>query len=170
MKKAKGKPLFTLNKPVKAEVYRSKFRAFESTKYLNVAALKKAKRAVIESGSIEAPRMSATVAAEIRRGVITKITPVACRNCGNHKRTGKGSKSTVKRVAAEAVQRVRGLRLPVFELPKSFSSAREIDIPIGPIVIVIFTDPIDLCILIDEAGGGWCLWCLFGGSVCGGVL
>ncbi len=124
MKRSKNAPLFTLRTPVKVEAYRATFRPFESTKYLDVAALKEAEKAVIEIGSIEAPRMSATVAAEIQKSVITKITPVACRNCADHKTKGKGSKSTVKRVAADAVQRVRGLGLPVFELPKAFSSAR----------------------------------------------
>jgi len=55
--------LATIVWPLKAKLYRGKFRPFESIKYLDVAALKQAKNVPIEIGTIEAPGVRATLVA-----------------------------------------------------------------------------------------------------------
>jgi hypothetical protein len=47
-KSRKPKPLATLSGPFTAKIHRSKFKPFESTKYLDVKALKKAGKVSVE--------------------------------------------------------------------------------------------------------------------------
>ena len=159
--------LATIGGPVKAKLYRGKFRAFESTKYLDVAALKQAKKVPIEIGTIEAPGVKATVVAEVREGMITKIKPLGCPNCMKHKPETKTGKAAFKKAAHEALKRVRTLGEPVVKLPIPIESARTIDI--GPIVI-IYKDHFDICIVVDFPDGKMCLYCLFGPWICAGPI
>src|SRR3989442_5500603 len=83
-------PLFTMRGAVKAAVYKAEFRPFKANEYLNIAALKKAKEALVEIGSIEVPGVSAVLAAEIHNGAITGIRPVSSHV---HPRRGRGVKA-----------------------------------------------------------------------------
>jgi hypothetical protein len=179
MKTKTEKPLATISKPVRAELYRSKFHPFASLKYLNVEALKKARQARIEIGSIEAAGVTVTVAAEVREGSITEILPLGCVSCGGQKAKKKHSKATIKKVALEALKRSQALGEPTVKLPipiETLESDAPMDIQIGPIIIILDDDGFDICILVEMATDtmvdapdlGWCLYCLFGGSVCGG--
>ena len=85
MKSKKQKPLATVGVRPKAQIYQAKFHPFESMKYLNLAALKRAKLARIEIGRIEGGGIEATLVAEIRKGVITKLKPVGCKGCAANK-------------------------------------------------------------------------------------
>jgi hypothetical protein len=181
MKTKTQKPLATITRPVKAELYRSKFHPFEALKYLDVKALKKAKQARIEIGSIEAAGVTVTVAAEIKDGSIIEIRPVGCVCCEGRKAEKKHSKATVKKVALKALKRSEALGEPTMKLPipvERLGSGEVMDIEIGPIIIILDDDGFDICILVDmaadttadEANSGWCLFCLFGGSVCGGPV
>src|SRR4030042_3203526 len=124
--------LATIGGPLKAKLYRGKFRAFESTKYLDVAALKQAKKVPIEIGTIEAPGVKATLVAEVREGMITKIKPLGCPNCMKQKPEPKTGKDAFKKVAREALKRVQTLGEPVMKLPIPIERDRSIDI--GPVV------------------------------------
>src|SRR5262245_20136744 len=73
-----ARPLATIDRPIRARVYRARLRPFQSTKYLDAKALRKVRKATIEIGTLEAPGMSCPVAAEIRRGLITSLRPVGC--------------------------------------------------------------------------------------------
>jgi len=159
--------LATIGGPLKAKLYRGKFRAFESTKYLDVAALKQAKKVPIEIGTIEAPGVKATLVAEVREGMITKIKPLGCPNCMKHKPETKTGKAAFKKAAREALKRVQALGEPVMKLPIPIESARTIDI--GPIVI-IYNDHFDICIVVDFPDGEMCFYCLFGPSICAGPI
>ena len=159
--------LATIGGPLKAKLYRGKFRAFESTKYLDVAALKQAKKVPIEIGTIEAPGVKATLVAEVREGMITKIKPLGCPNCMKHKPETKTGKAAFKKAAREALKRVQTLGEPVMKLPIPIESARTIDI--GPIV-VIYDDHFDICIVVDFPDGETCFYCLFGPSICAGPI
>jgi hypothetical protein len=171
MKSKTQKPLATISGPVKAKLYRGKFRPFEAIKYLNAAVLKQANKARIEIGSIEAAGMKVTVAAEVRKGLITEIRPLDCTSCGNRKTKRKHSKAIVREVALQALKRAHALNEPTVRLPipiARLATDFPIEIDIGPIVIILDDGGFDICIMVDSPGGGWCLYCLFGASVCGG--
>lgn len=57
----KMRPLGTLRRPLKAKIYRARFRPFESTKYLDQDALRKVGKTTIEIGTVEAPGVSFTL-------------------------------------------------------------------------------------------------------------
>ena len=159
--------LATIGGPVKAKLYRGKFRPFESTKYLDVAAIKQARKVPIEIGTIEAPGVKTTLVAEVREGMITKIKPRGCPNCMKRKPETKTAKAAFKKVAREALKRVQTLGEPVLKLPIPIESARTIDI--GPIVI-IYNDHFDICLVVDFPDGKMCFYCLFGPWICAGPI
>jgi hypothetical protein len=168
MKKTSQAPLFKIGKRVRAKVYKARFRPFKATRYLNIAALKKAKKAIIEIGSIEAPGVTATLAAEIHNGAITRIRPVTCRNCAKEKAQVKSHRAELKKVCLEALKRVRDRSLPVVRLPIPITRAR-IWIPIGPIIVVIGWPP-DICIVVSQPDGSDCIYCIFLPTICVGPI
>ena len=160
--------LATIDGPVKAKLYRGKFRAFESTKYLDVAAIKQAKKVSIEIGTVEAPGVSATLIAEVREGMITKIKPLGCPNCMKHKPETKTGAAALKKAASEALKRVQTLGEPVMKLPIPIERVRNIDI--GPIVI-ISNGYFNICIVLDFPDDGVvCMICLFSRPICAGPI
>jgi hypothetical protein len=164
----KQKPLLVLKKSIAAKVYTAKFRPFESTKYLNVKALKGVKKALIEVGTVEGGGKSATVAAEIQYGKVVGLRPLGCKGCDvKAKRPVKQSvlKQVSEQIALAVVK--GGVKPPHFPAPVQISSALGFRIPIGPIIIIIL-DPdtiFDVCIEI-WIGNKLCWWCLFGPNGC----
>ena len=68
MRRVKERPLETIRHGgLKAAIYKARFRLFESTKYLNTVALKRAKKVPIQIGWIEAVGMKVTLEAEVRK-------------------------------------------------------------------------------------------------------
>ena len=169
MKSKSQVPLLTVGGKVKAEVHKAKFRAFATTRYLDIEALKKAKKAVIEIGSVEASGVTATIAAEIRNGAITRIKPVACQSCAKREAEAKGSKAELKKVVLEALKRVRDSGQRLVKMPIAIMSARSFDIPIGPIIITIGWPP-DICIVVQEPDGEICWYCLTTPDGCVGPI
>ncbi len=162
--------LATIDGPVKAKLYRGKFRAFESTKYLDGAALKQAKKVSIEIGTVEVPGVKATLVAEVREGMITKIKPLGCPNCMKHKPETKTAQAAFKKAAREALKRVQTLGEPVMKLPIPIERALTIDI--GPIVIIFDDDYFNICIVLDFPDEGMvCMICLFSSRpICAGPI
>jgi hypothetical protein len=168
-KSTKQKPLATVKGIFKAEIYRSKFRPFEATKYLDLKALKAAKSATIEIGTVEAAGRSATVAVEIRKGVLTKVKPVSCPGCektgkkGKKGKKGKASPAATKKFQLEVLQRIRDLGIPPLTTPKTIASLADIiEIDFGPIYILIGDNFFDLCITVSGGTDGLeCSYCLF---------
>lgn len=166
------KPLATIGTRPKVEIHRARFRPFESMKYLNLAALKRAGKARIEIGRIEGGGMEATLMAEVSKGMITKITPLACKGCLPAGRSGAGRRTAsaaTKRVLREALERVRERGYPVIQLPMPLTTRAIIEVPIGPIIVVIGPG-IELCVVIEWSDGEICIYCLFSPGLCVGPI
>jgi hypothetical protein len=169
----KQKPLFELTTPLRAWVYRGKFRPFEATKYLNASALASAKKAAIECGTVEINGKSVTLSVEIRGGKIVSLKPHACESC-----SPEGGRKTVSRAKAKELLQAIDRELERRHIPNSKMSlainAPAFGIPIGPIVIIIGTDPDegvdwnDLCIVI-KSGVSSCIYCLIAPNACIGL-
>jgi len=161
--KNKHKPILVVHQPLSAKVYKAVFKPFESTKYLDVHALKAANKATIECGTVEAPGVSQTVAAEIQNGMIVALKPVACKGCQpkpGKKRSESALRKTNEKIAEGLKQKgIFPTRLPI---PVKISPLLGIEIPIGPIIIVIGDD---FCIEIWN-GNRLCWWCLFSPNGC----
>ncbi len=158
----KPKPLATVGK---IEIHRAKFRPFETVKYLDIAALNKAAKTQIEIGTVEGGGQEVTIVAEVRKGMITRLTPVGCKGCSEAKGgpARKGSAALKKELKA-ALARIRELRLRGPKLPIPIRTVRSfLDIDIGPITISF--RPFNVCILIDNMDGNTCYYCLFGGLI-----
>ena len=151
----KQQPLATLPRPLKAKVYRAKFRPFEATKYLNEDALRKVEKTTIEIGTVEAPGVSFTLAAEIQKGMITRLMPVSCGEC----KPGRISKVKLKKIMAAATERLGDLKTSSPNLPMPLAASGTDGIVIGPIVIVV--DEGIPCVWI-WIGQFLCLICEFG--------
>jgi hypothetical protein len=165
----KQSPLLEIRKPLRIRVYRGKFRPFESTKYLDVKALKAERKATIECGTIEAAGVKQTVSAVISDGKVVGLRPVACEGCtptkGRRKVTPAELKQAMRQVQAKLADHgLDGPRKPtVLKISRHFG----FEIPIGPIIIVIGEPPygLDLCISWWD-GNKYCWWCLLGPSGC----
>jgi len=175
MKNSKVKttrPLLEIKKPLRARVYRAKFRALETTKFLDAKALKAAKKVTIEVGTLEIAGMTQAIAADIRNGMVVALKPVACQGCDGkgatqkRKQIGKAAfKKTIQLVAAALKD--GGISTVPMPMPLKLSRRFGFRIPIGPIIIVI-GDPdggFDFCIEI-WIGNELCWWCLFGANGC----
>jgi hypothetical protein len=165
-KSRKPKPLATLSGPFTARIYRSKFKPFESTKYLDIKALKKPGKVTVEIGSVEGGGVSFTLAAEIRSGIMTKLKPVSCPGCEKPTANKKRSAEESKALHSRLVKRLKQIGLPPPILPKPLKSVADlIEIDIGP--ITIFPDGrFDICITIGGVDGTECTFCLFGPTAC----
>jgi hypothetical protein len=170
MKRRQQKPKATIRDHAKVRIYKAKFQPFESIKYLNVAALKNAKKVPIQIGTIQAAGMTATVEAEVRKGLITKIRPVGCENCGPRKSKGRAS-GVFKKVVRDALKRVRALGEPAVKLPVSVSQLTRTHIDFGPVFITWFGDipRLSMCITVHYTDGVICTFCQhFSYPICSG--
>ena len=169
----KPRPLATFGK---IELHRATFHPFESTKYLNINALKKVALAKIELGSIEGGGVETTLVATIRNGKIIRLAPATCRGCAeksNAKPKAKRSEpnAAVKKSVHEALAYMKEKGLNPVKLPIPVTSEALLGIEIGPIIIgpvIIDIWPPNICIVLDEPDGSWCTYCLWGPTVCGG--
>jgi hypothetical protein len=75
------KPLFVIRSPVRAKGYRSNFKPFETTRFLDSSKLAKLRRHSLEVGTLEAAGQDATVVAEIRNGAVIGLTLRRCAGC-----------------------------------------------------------------------------------------
>jgi hypothetical protein len=159
----KPKPLAKIGK---VEIHRAKFHAFETVKYLNIAALKKASKARIEIGRVEGGGTEATVVAEVSKGMITKLTPIACEGCAKPAGAAARKVNAAKKKEFRAVLvRVRELGLSGTKLPIPVKSTRAFaDLEIGPIIITLW--PPDFCIVVGYTDGESCEYCVWGLGLC----
>jgi len=171
------KLLFQVRSPLPAKVYRGRFEPFANTRFIDPAALKKARRAVIECGTLEIAGRSVTLVAETRKGVIAEIRPAACKGCSPKKRRKPAPKSQVKKLIEVVNQKLSDRKEKQPKWPVGQVVARRslgFSIPIGPIIIIIGTDPdegvdtFDFCIVINS-GSGSCIYCLFLPNACVGL-
>lgn len=100
----------------------------------------------IECGTLEVAGKSVTLTAEIRKGVITAVRPLACAGCSSRKGKRAVARSTMKEL----------LKTVDIELAKR-KTARP-DRPVGVS---------DICIVIDW-GDKTCIYCLLAPNACMG--
>lgn len=144
-----------------AKIYRGRILMAEHVRYLDFSALKRAKKAVIEIGSVRAANVAFPLVAEVRNGMIVKLLPEHCTSCKPSTR-----KSSVwsgrQRAAKEALQKVRDLGLHSVQLPMPISQLQRgagaglFGLP----TITIIWDPLDFCIAIEFTDGEICLICI----------
>lgn len=149
----------TRARPKKAKSYRAKFRPFTATKYLDEASLRKVTKTTIEIGTVEAPGVSFTLVAEVRKGMITRLAPASCPGC----KPGRVAKGRLKNLLAESKRLMKTLETSTPRLPMRLSVSRIRGIKIGPIVIVV--DEGIPCVWI-WIGQFLCIICEFG-WICG---
>lgn len=176
MKKSKRRsrkqaPLLEIRKPIRIRAYRGEFTPFESTKYLDVRALKRAKKATIECGTVEAAGLKQTVAAEISKGMVVALRPIACEGCNpKPKKSKKYGRAELKKMMVHVRKELadRGIDVRPKPMPLRISPRLGFQIPIGPIIIII-GDPspggFDICFEWWD-GNTLCWWCIFGASGC----
>jgi hypothetical protein len=116
----------------------------------------------LEVGTIEAAGKSATLIAQVERGMITKLGLQGCCPCSDPKRKSRSGKDE-RRVFAAIKERVSTIRGGVPTLPVPFARKADGDIfipvwPFPPIVIVI--EPGTWCIAIMVVGHVFCYICL----------
>ena len=175
MKNAKSRsrtPLLEVRRPVRIRAYRGKFTPFESTRYLDAKALKRARKATIECGTIEAGGFKQTVSAVIQNGRLVALKPIGCEGCGpNARKPKKLASAELKKVMADVRRQLtdRGLDVRPRSATLRISPRLGFQIPIGPIIIII-GDPapggiFDVCFEWWD-GNTLCWWCLIGASGC----
>jgi hypothetical protein len=169
MKTRKQKPFAVVTSGgVKGKLYRTKLRPFEATKYLDAAALRRAAKATIEIGTLEVPGVTVTVAADIRKGMITRLRPALCDGCGGGRKVPRR-----RQILKLASAKIEALGLEPLALPVAISARRVITlpipiIPIGPIIIIVIIDvggDNGVCITIIVNGRS-CWFCSDGYSGC----
>lgn len=168
----KQQPLLEIRRPVRIRAYRGKFSPFESTKYLDSKALKRAKKATIECGTVEAAGLKQTVVAEIRNGKLVGLKPIACEGCGPKSSQAKRlNRAEVKKAMQQVRSQLADRGIDVRPRPTALRISPRLgfQIPIGPIIIII-GDPapggiFDLC-FEWWSGDTLCWWCLIGASGC----
>ncbi|MCW5573776.1 MAG: hypothetical protein KIT37_12200 [Steroidobacteraceae bacterium] len=167
----KQRPLLEIRKPARVRVYRGKFTPFESTKYLDVKALKRAKKAAIECGTVEAAGLRQTVMAEIVKGRVVALKPVACEGCNpKPRKSKKPGRAELRKLMVQVRKGLadQGINVRPKPVPLRISPRLGFQIPIGPIIIVI-GDPspwgVDICFEWWD-GNTLCWWCIFGASGC----
>jgi hypothetical protein len=159
------KPLFVIRRPVRAKGYRSRFKPFETTRFLDASKLAKLRKQSLEVGILEAAGQSATVVAEIRQGAVIGLSLRGCVGCG------RPAKNRIDRKTLLAIEeKTRGVRGGKFQLPVRARTATarsgDIFIPIWPWPpIVIILEPSTFCAAI-RVGATFCLWCPDTGGTC----
>jgi hypothetical protein len=173
LKQKMQKPLATVGVGPRVEIHRGGFRAFEAMKYLDVAKLRKTGKARIEIGRVQGGGVEATIVAEICKGMITNLTPIDCKGCSRDARkaargTRSGGAAPTKKALRAALERVLQLGYPGVKLPIAVPTAKPLEIVIGP--IIIYGDPLDICIVLSYPGGETCVSCLVGRGICVGPV
>ena len=171
MTSKKTRPLVSVGTNPRAEIYRAKYVPYAATRYLDFKALKKTPRVVIELGQIAAAGRKIAVVGEIRKGMVTRMRPMACQDCrekgSTPHRQRKFSSATKKLLRDAIVIAAKGSTIRKFPLPVE-ETARSIEI--GPIIIFNGPKGLDACITIEQNTGGFCVYCLFGSTWCVGDI
>jgi hypothetical protein len=153
--------LATIRGPRRVRIYRAALRPFESTRYLDVRALRRARKATVELGMLEVPGLAFPVAAEIRKGMIAGLRPLECPGCPS----GKQGARSLRTILAEVTRRIEATGEPYLKLPVplAISPRAGASLTIGPIVIIVDDDAPCIWIWVN---GSYCLICTFG-FICG---
>lgn len=159
------KPLIELELPLRARVYRAKFQAYEATRFLDEGALRRARRATLECGTLKAGGVTVPVVAEVERGKIVALKPVHCESCEPRKGR-KLSKSKLRRVQRSIASQLEagGFIEPLAPQPIRISRKLGLELPFDPHVIEIGNDG-SICIVVI-VGTSICWYCFRGPAEC----
>jgi hypothetical protein len=146
----------------KTGIYRGRFRTAEHARYLDFVALKKARKAVFQVGTVSVRGMEIPISAEVRNGMIESLRPTDCKHCASLPRHSKGSPAQRRSATRAALSKVLELKLKTLKLPKPVERLR---IPIWGVVITIITDW-EICLSIEYTDGVICCFCSSSGSFC----
>src|ERR1700749_4100362 len=113
------KPFFVVNGPVKVKGYRSNYKPFATTRFLDADKVKKMGKQSLEVGTLEAAGHSATVVAEIRKGTVVGLSLKGCVGCGS---TGKPKLD--KKTLLAINEKMGTVRGGTFKLPGVASISR----------------------------------------------
>ncbi len=163
-----SKPIATVGDAVKAEIHRATFTPFDVLKYLDRKALKSVEQATFEIGTISGGGVTATLAIDVAKGVVTGLRPISSAQLPKAVRGGP-SAAAQKKVLAEALKKLGSTGSLPPPLPKSIAlfwdNPWEIDI--GPITIILGGGLSNICInVVGGTDGVVCTYCLFGVSFC----
>jgi hypothetical protein len=158
------KPIARVKGKVSASIYKGRFDMAEHVKYLDINALNRAAKAVVEIGSVSAAGISVPLLAEVHKGVVLKIRPTHCASCKPKGR--KSSKGTqFEKVAKAALEKVRDLGLPSVKLPMPIARLRGGG-GLFNWTITIIDDGVEICIVIEVDDGKVCFFCTKTPSFC----
>jgi hypothetical protein len=151
---------------------RGKFSPAAHLQYLNVAALERTKKAVVEIGSISAGDRVIPLAAEVHRGQVVALRPVACKGCKPDGR--RGLAGTARKEALKvALRRARESKRPSIRLPMPVSRLIGAKQRIRAIIndFDIHCYFWDCCIFITDDDGWTCAYCIRSGpGICIGPV
>ena len=160
MKKGSQQPIVRGKGKVSAKIYRGRFRMAEHMRYLDIKALNRAKKAVIEIGSVHAASVSVPLVAEVQKGMIVKLRPLHCTGC-KPSTSKSGGRTEIQRAAKAALQKVRDQGLHSVRLPMSIARLRG-----GFGITITIIDDFEFCIVIEFDDGRICFFCTQTGSFC----
>lgn len=160
---ATDKPIARVKGKLLAKIYHGRLVPAEHVKYLDIAALEKAKEAVIEVGNVEAAGRTVPLVAEVCEGRVVNLRPRHCAACTPAKRKGAVTASARRQAAKAALQKVRELGLSTLRLPLPVARLRG-----GGLFGVTITVIIDweVCIVIEFDDGHLCYICTQTPSFC----
>jgi hypothetical protein len=161
-RKAVHRPLAHIPGKVRASIHRGRLTPSEHVKYLDLAALERVGKAVIEVGSLKVAGRTVPVVAEVRKGMVVALRPTHCTDCTPSKRSAAGNGSARARAAKAALRKVHELGLPPLRLPISVASLRR---GLFGITVTIIVD-YEVCLVIEFDDGSVCFWCTQTRSFC----
>jgi hypothetical protein len=138
----------------KARIYRTRIVFASHVRYLNLGALKKARKTLLEIGSVTAGAVTVSVVAEIKYGLITTLRLAHCEKCDPRRSVRARAQHDRKKLLRDVFSKlgVAGatkLPIPVARLAAARSSF---------VIDVVITPDGVLCVRI-EANGSGCLIC-----------
>jgi hypothetical protein len=156
------KPSVPVKGKVSAKIYRGRFRMAEHMRYLDLSALNRVRKAVLEIGSVHAASVSVPLVAEIEKGMIVRLRPSHCTSCKPSVRKST-SRLAVQRAAKAALHKVRDSGAHSVRLPMAMSRLRA-----GGGLGITITIIIDweFCLIIEFDDGRICFYCTQSGNYC----
>ena len=142
----------------KARVYGVSLDVSPHLRYLDVAALKGVRRLELPIGSAAIPGCTVSIAAVVKRGIVTELRPTDCPGCettGRSRRPRGGNRKALARAVHEKLEALGGQGTPA-PMPMPVARLARHRIPVT--VIVVITPDGVLCVRIEIAGRG-CLYC-----------
>jgi hypothetical protein len=149
------KPLARVGKNL---IYRTHIVMASHVRYLNLAALKKARRAEIEIGSVTVGELTVPIVAEIKNGLITRLSPAHCQGCGPRRSKRARPQRQRKKLLRDVFAKVHALGVGgTTTLPISVAHLPTAQ-DLITIDVVVCPDG-TVCIRVETEDGYGCLYC-----------